>query len=70
MEILSNWTADNQSINEPMRFGGIAYLSKNLWLYVPYLTLFSVGIIAGILGIKSSNQYDLEKLLDQIFTVF
>ena len=40
----------NKTLDETISFGGIAFMNTNLWLYVPYLILFSLGIVAGILG--------------------
>ena len=42
---LFSTTATNKSM-----LGGVEYISHNLWLYIPYLALFSTGILAGIVG--------------------
>ena len=41
--------------------GGIEYISKNLWLYIPYMALFSAGILAGIIG-KLSKAFLLKSV--------
>lgn len=41
---------NNNSILTEYDIGGLNYISKNLVVYVPYVTLFGIGLIAGILG--------------------
>ena len=45
--------ASNQTTAMPIvmeEIGGIHYISKDLGLYIPYVTLFGLGVITGIIG--------------------
>ena len=60
-------TTNSSLLQVEEEIGGIRYISKNLGMYIPYVSLFGLGLITGVVGKLNRNETKCKPLINADF---